>query len=506
MEDSFVILKGICKSFGENRALSNVDMQMPLGKATALLGENGAGKTTLMNILSGLYQPDSGQILVENKTVRFHSPKDALQHGIVAVHQHFQLVDNFTVYENIALGLDGFSIEEERRNFVKKAMEEYRLSVPLDTKVKKLQIGEQQKVEIIKAIIRKPKLLILDEPTTNLAPQEVDSLFSAIKKLVNQGLAVVFITHKIKEALSLADYITILRSGNTVGRFRREEVNEDMVVKLMMGEKQIETLEIGDKIKPGEINLIELKNVNLVDKKLGAILKQISLNLREAEILGIAGVSGNGQKELVELLAGIRRPTSGSIFIINEENKNKDSSDAQRLGLHYIPEDRLYDGILPSMTVAENIVLGHHKKEPFAKGIFINRRAVKETARTAVHSYQIKTDDIDSPAWKLSGGNIQKLLLARSFLTQPKVLIAHNPTRGLDVRSSNFVLNSLVKLRENRSSVILVSEDLDELISVCDRIAVISNGEITGIFEREQFDRYEIGRRMLTQADELRKK
>ena len=505
MEDSFVVLNSISKSFGENRALNNVNMQIPLGKATALLGENGAGKTTLMNILSGLYQPDSGQIIVNHKAVRFHSPKDALEHGIVAVHQHFQLIDNFTVYENIALGLGNQSTEVERRNSVKKAMDDYGLSVPLDTKIKKMQIGQQQKVEIIKAIIRKPKLLILDEPTTNLAPQEVDSLFSAIKKMVNEGLAVVFITHKIKEALSLADYISILRSGNSVGRFRREEVNEDVIVKLMMGEKQVEALVTTDKVKPGEINLIELKNVSLVDKKLGVLLKQISLNLREAEILGIAGVSGNGQKELVELLTGVRKPTSGSISILNEEEITT-SINAQNAGLHYIPEDRLYDGILPSMTVAENIILGHHKKEPFAKGILINQKAIKEISKSAVQSYQIKTDDVDSPAWKLSGGNIQKLLLARSFLRQPKVLVAHNPTRGLDVRSSNFVLNSLVKLKENRSSVILVSEDLDELISVCDRIAVMSNGEVTGIFEREQFDRYEIGKRMLSHAGEEERK
>ncbi|MEM0118050.1 MAG: ABC transporter ATP-binding protein [Conexivisphaerales archaeon] len=497
MQNGFVKMQNISKSFGANIALSNVSLKIEKGKVTALLGENGAGKTTLMNILSGLYQPDSGKIEIENEEVVFRSPSDALRHGIVAVHQHFQLIDNFSVYENVVLGTK--AREESARKIIQQIIADYGFDVPLDVKVKKLQVGEQQKVEIIKAIFRRPSLLILDEPTTNLTPQEIDLLFTAVKRLVKGGLAIVFITHKIKEVMQVADRIAILRGGQAVGSFEKEEVNEDEVIRMMIGDKTVEPLKVESwKISEDPSNiLVKLEDVSVTDRKNVHLLRKVSLILCEGEIVGIAGISGNGQKELIELIAGVRKPSSGKMSIMGKDASTLDASQLIQLGVRYIPEDRIYDGILPSMSIAENITLGHHKREPFAKAGLLDNETMRAKAAVLVDTFQIKADTITSPAWKLSGGNIQKLLLARSMLVQPRVVLAHNPTRGLDIRSTNFVLNKFIDLKREGCGILFVSEDLDELMTVSDRIVVISKGEITGNFDRNNFDRYEIGKKML---------
>jgi len=508
----YVRLEGIYKRFGDVEALKGVTLDIFTGQVLGLLGENGAGKTTLMNVLFGLYKPDAGHIYVNGRLVKIKSPAHAIGLGIFMVHQHFKLVSNYTALENIAIGMSSGlkSIKpmslaelEERLN---KIMEYSGLYVNLREKVKNLPLGVRQRVEILKALVRGIKILILDEPTTNLTPQEVDTLFKALRNLIREGLGVVFITHKLHEVMAVADEIAVLRSGVLLGRFKRPEVDQATVIKLIVGERiDLEKSIIFGGFKflststhmEGAANseLLKVENITLRDKLGTTILEDISFSLSRGEILGVAGVSGNGQREFVEVLFGIRRPTSGKMLLEGADITNSSIRDRILMGFFYIPEDRLSEGVSPTLSVMENLVLGIHFTYS-TKKLLIDFKRIRDEATQLVKKYEIKTPDITTLASKLSGGNIQKLMVARAFHTRPKILIAHNPTRGLDIATTEKVLNEVLRLKSSGSGIIYVSEDLDELMLISDRIAVMYKGRLVGSLPRDKFDKYEIGKLM----------
>jgi ABC-type uncharacterized transport system ATPase subunit len=491
-------MRSIVKKFGGNLVLDHVDLDLWSGETVALLGENGAGKSTLMNILSGLYRADEGEIIFNGTPIRVRSPNDAITLGITMVHQHFELIQNFTVLENIMIGSKRKEKKESVLERVHKLASLNGITIDMNATVKGLPIGVQQKVEILKALYRDPRILILDEPTSNLTPQEVDSMLSTIKRLASSGLSVVFITHKVREALAAASRIIVLKNGRLVGKFLGSEVTAESLVEIMMGARPSSILkpESGGFKAQGKPVLV-LSNVSTSPSRHRIALRRINLTVNEGEILGIAGVSGNGQRELVETIMMQIKPSDGSVSLFGKNANSLTTRDIISMGVSYIPEDRLGDGILPNMPVYENLVLGLHDSPPFKKGWMMNRDAILSTASSIVEQYRINPPSIAVMSGVLSGGNIQKLLIARSVLLKPKVIIAHNPTRGLDARTTEFVLKSLVQQsRENGTGVLLLSEDLDELISICDRIAVMFRGEIVGEVEGKEIDRYTIGAMM----------
>ncbi len=503
-----VVMKNISKRFGDVQALDNITITINPGEILGLLGENGAGKTTLMNILYGLYRADSGEIIINNEKARIRSPEDAISYGIFMVHQHFKLIPNFTALENIIIGsvkgvksLHRMNLKKEKEK-IEELMKEHGLNVPLDEKIRDLPLGVQQRVEILKALYRGASLLILDEPTTNLTPQEADELIETARNMKEKGLSVVFITHKIREIMEAVDRVVVLRKGKFIGEMKREEFDVSKLVEMMVGRK-VDLEELLPSLKHYESSeskermvLLRAENVWVEEKGI-PVVKGVTLEVRSGEILGIAGVAGNGQREFTEALFGAQRVSKGRIFIGDEEITNKSPKENVKRGLRFIPEDRLRDGVLPTMTVAENIVLGYHHMEPFAKGLFLNIKKIREEAKRMIVEYEIKTPSERGIAGRLSGGNIQKLMIARAFALQPKLLIAYTPTRGLDIGMTEKVLKRFIEVRNNGGGVLFVSEDLDQLMLVSDRIAVMYKGEIMGIVERKDFSKEKIGLLMM---------
>ena len=498
---TLVEMKGVVKRFGELLALDHVDFTLERGEVHALLGENGAGKTTLMNVLFGLYRANEGEVFVEGKPVSIRDPKDALAQGVAMVHQHFKLVANFTALENILLGTGrGLQFDKKaEREKVEKLSQEYGLVVDLDSKIRDLPVGAQQRVEILRVLRREPKVLILDEPTSSLTPQEADVLLGAIDKLTEKGLGVVFITHKVKEVMAVADRITVLKGGRLMGTVSVSGASEKELVELMMGGKEFarpllqpsqirrqESLSLGEPI-------LEVSNLTVESSKGVAAVSDLSFVLHEGEILGVAGVSGNGQRELAEAIMAVRRPKSGSIKLKGVDVTKRTPHWMLAQGVSYIPEDRMGDGLLPTMSVAENLMLSHHYVPPYARGFVINYEVVEETAKKAVQDYNIKTPSVSTHAGRLSGGNIQKVLIARALLTPSKVVVAHNPTRGLDIATTDLVLKNLISQREGGAGIVLISEDLDELMMVSDRILVLYRGTLMGVLAPDRYDKYTIG-------------
>ena len=499
-----VSMVGITKRFGELCALDSANLDLRRGEVHALLGENGAGKTTLMNVLYGLYQLDEGKIIIDGKEVSIQNPGDALSHGIGMVHQHFRLISNFTAFENIVLGtgkglkFDEAALKEE----VTKIARDYNLGIELDAKVKSLAVGSQQRVEILKVLTRSPKVLILDEPTSSLTPQEVDALLAAVKKFAQGGLAVVFITHKVKEVMAIADRITILRGGKNVATVEVKGISEAKLVELMMGGSESVAASRGDAGRSqGRGVVLAVKDLVVFgDEKLRAV-DGLNLSLYSGEILGLAGISGNGQRELSEAIMGIRKSESGSISLDGEETTGLNCKKLIARGVRYIPEDRMADGLLPTMSVAENLMLSHQRSSPFVKAYSVDYGQVAKRSREVVREYDVKTPGISTHAGRLSGGNIQKVQIGRALIEDSKVLIAHNPTRGLDIATTNLVLRKLAELKAKGTGVILISEDLDELMQVSDRLGVICKGRITGVLAPSEYDRYKIGALMVGEQE-----
>lgn len=507
-KENILELKNVRKVFGQTVALDSVSFTLYRGEIHGLLGGNGAGKTTLMNVLYGLYRKDEGEIILKGQKVTIQGPRDAIRLGVGMVHQHFLQINNFTVLENIVLGTDiqnryTMKLDEEAKK-VKDLCQRFGMDVNLNATMDTLPVGTRQKVEILKALYRGVDILILDEPTTNLTPQEVDSLFESLRVMVNDGLSIVFITHKLREVLSVCDRITVLREGRNITSLDRKNASEEIFVKAMVGEG----MDIKNSVyfsqegrKPVQFDentrpTFRLENINLISKDQIPLLKDLSLEIRPGEILGISGVAGNGQRELAEVVIGLQQPSSGSVYFEDKPITEKSNEDLFKMGISYIPEDRLHDGFLPKANVAQNLILGYHKNKPYSDGRFINWNTVFKETRSQIKEYNIKTSGPDDVGGNLSGGNIQRVLIARAFSMPSKLMVAHNPTRGLDIPSMDFVYNKMLQRRDDGVATLLISEDLDELLRLADRIAVVYRGEILGILDRAQFDKYAIGRLM----------
>lgn len=489
-------MRGITKRFPGVLANDRVDLTVQEGEIHALLGENGAGKTTLMNILYGLYQPDEGEIRLYGKPVEIRSSHDAIALGLGMVHQHFQLVPPFTVAENIVLGMPsrrGPLLEDRRwiRRQITELSERYGILVDPDSYVWQLSVGEQQRVEILKALYRGANLLILDEPTAVLTPQETESLFSTLFSLVNQGKSVIFISHKLDEVMAISSRVTVLRDGRVVGTVETAQTNKNELARMMVGREVFLTIEK----PPARIGspLLEMEQVWALDDKGLPALRNISLVVREGEILGIAGVDGNGQAELEEVLTGLRHVTHGTIRIAGRNLANASPKEFMRHGVAHIPSDRHRFGLVADMSLTENMVLGYAEDPPFTRRGFLDHQAMAEHCARLVREYDVRTPGLTIQAGKLSGGNVQKMILAREISRQPKVLIAAQPTRGLDVGATEYVRKKLVEQRDRGCAVLLISTELEEILSLSDRIAVLYEGQIVGEVDPTCVDMEQLG-------------
>lgn len=507
MEQTTILqITGVNKSFDKVKALTNVDFELKSNEILGLLGGNGAGKTTLMNVLYGLYKMDSGSILIKGKPVTISSPKEAILNGIGMVHQHFLQINNYTVLENIILGTkvsQPLTVNYKKETAVIESLcKRFGLEIDLNAYIETLPMGTRQKVEILKALYRGVNILILDEPTTNLIPQEVDALFETLKIMVKEGLSIVFITHKLREVLHICDRIQVLREGKNVISLTRKDASDEMLIQAMVGEgmdlkKSVIFAET--KVKKDsteESTVLEMDHVSLVNKDKISLLDDVSFKIGKGEIFGIAGVAGNGQRELAEVLMGIQALTGGSVKFNGADISNRTTKENIANGFVYIPEDRLADGFLHKASVAYNLILGYHNLPPYSKNGIVNWKNVNNSSKEMIKEFQIKTSGPDDAGGNLSGGNIQRVMIARAFSQDSKLMIAHNPTRGLDIPSMDFVYKKLFEHAATGLSTLLLSEDLDELLLISDRIAVMYRGKIVGILARPQFDKYEIGRLM----------
>lgn len=489
MAEFILATEGITKHFPGVLANDNVNIQIKEGEIHSIIGENGAGKTTLMNIVYGLLRPDKGKIFYRGRQVEINSPSVAIKLGIGMVHQHFMLVPPFTVWENVILGkevtkrgtLDKDSVCRDLTNL----MSSYGLSVPLEEKIEDLPVGICQKVELIKLLYRGAEIFILDEPTALLVPQEIEELFEILDNLKRQGKTIIFISHKLKEVLRISDRITVMRRGKVVGVLERDEADEETLARLMIG-KTIESPKV-ELSKRGE-EILRLEDIRLHPR-----LKNINLSLYRGEILGLAGIEGNGQRELLEIITGLLTPDSGKIFYKNREIHHLDPRNIREIGIGFIPEDRQKTGLILDFSVAENIILGRYYKEPYTIKGRLNLPTIKDTANKIVSSYDIRTSSIDKQVRFLSGGNQQKVILGRELWSNPELLIASQPTRGLDIGATEMIHNILLSARSNGMAVLLHSSDLDEIISLSDRIAVIYNGEIVSVLSPKEIDETTLG-------------
>ncbi len=489
-------LRNITKRFPGVLANDHINLTLEEGEIHALLGENGAGKTTLMNILYGLYTADEGEIYVRGRKAEIHTPSDAIALGIGMVHQHFMLVPVMTVTENIMLGaeytrLGPFLDKRAASEHIRKLSQQYGLEVDPDAYIKDLPVGIQQRVEILKLLYRKADILILDEPTAVLTPQEVEELFDIIRSLVAQGNSVIFISHKLKEVMTIADRITVLRRGRVVGTTRPEETNEQALAAMMVG-RAVQLVVEKKPATPGEV-VLSIDDLHVLDERGEPAVRGVTLELRAGEILGIAGVQGNGQTELVEAVTGLRSPIKGTIRIKNADTTWASSRQFFEQGAAHVPEDRQRDGLVLSYPVRDNLVLNVYYKPPFARGFLVQEEAIEKNARRLVQEFDIRTPSIYTPVANLSGGNQQKVIVAREFSRPIDVLVASQPTRGLDVGSIEYIHKRLVQKRDEGCAILLISSELDEIMALSDRIAVMYEGQIIDILPAEQATREKLG-------------
>jgi general nucleoside transport system ATP-binding protein len=510
-DQTVLSMNGITCRFNEVIANNNVHFDLLRGEIHGLLGENGAGKTTLMSVLYGLYKPEEGEIFVKGKRVDIKSPLDAIGLGIAMVHQHFLLTPSHTVTENIIVGLKspGRSIFLNTTEAEKRILElsrKYGLKIDPKAIVGDLSVGEQQRVEIIKALYRDIDILILDEPTSMLTPVEEKALFSTLSAMVKAGLSIIFITHKLKEVVEVSTRVTVLRGGKVIGTVRTDQTTEPELAKLMIGRSLTqntghlqEQFQAGvrripiDKAAARRANVLELRNVFALNNSGVQALKDLSLTVSKGEILGIAGVDGNGQSELAEIVSGLRKIQSGQVFIDGRDIVRMSPKQIREWGLAYIPEDRLNTGLILEYTIAENLILDRWYSRPYSGKIFLNKHEMKRFAEEIVTNFDVRTPSLDIQVRYLSGGNLQKIVLGRELSKEHKLLIAHNPTRGLDVGAAEYVHKQLIKQRDSGVGVLLLSLDLDEILLVSDRIAVIYAGRIMGVFDRTTADVEKIG-------------
>ncbi len=489
-----VEMRHIVKRFPGVVANDRVTFSARKGEVHALLGENGAGKSTLMNILSGLYHPDEGDIYVDGRPVVFHSPRDAIRAGIGMVHQHFMLVPSQSVAENVVLGLREVGLTLNPRRIeaeVQRLGEQYGLPVDPRAKVWQLSVGEQQRVEIVKMLYRGARILILDEPTAVLTPQEAEQLFRTLRAMTAEGKTVIFISHKLDEVLSIADRITVLRGGRTVATVEAAGMTKVELARLMVGREVLFHVE-KPPARPRGARLV-MRDVRALDDKGIPALRGVSLTVRAGEIVAIAGVAGNGQRELAEVVCGLRPVVAGEIEVDGRPLANASPLEAIRAGVAYIPEDRTGTGTAPNLSVAENLALKGYRVPPIGGRFFLNVATMYAQARELVARFDIATPSVHVPARKLSGGNLQKLILAREVARDPRLIVAAYPTRGLDVGATESVRQLLIRERDAGAAVLLISEDLDEIFMLADRIAVMYEGRIVGEMPAEEADLETVG-------------
>lgn len=489
-----VSMHGIVKRFPGVLANDHIDFEAMPGQVQTLLGENGAGKSTLMNILSGLYIPDEGEVLIRGERVRFGSPSEAIAHGIGMIYQHFMLVETHTVAENIILGmskprfhLNLHQVEREISELAKK----YGMHVDPHAYIWQLSVGEQQRVEILKMLYRGANILILDEPTAVLTPPEVEDLFSTLHRMTHEDKTIIFISHKLEEVMAISDRITVLRGGRSIATVARAETNPRDLACMMVGREVL--IHIEKKQVPIGPVVLEVSDLRANNQKGMPALKGVSFNVRAGEVLGVAGVAGNGQRELAEVITGLRRPTGGRVRLNGKDVTNSSPQDIIAQKVSHIPEDRMGTGLVANLSVSDNVILKEYEKAPLSHGLFLQSLSIRQFANRLVERFDISTPGVQTQMRLLSGGNQQKALLAREMNTGPVLMVAVHPTRGLDVGATATVRELLLSQRESGSALLLISEDLDEILQLSDRIAVMYEGEIRGIVSSENVKMEKIG-------------
>lgn len=492
-----VEMKNITKVFPGVVANDDVNFALEQGEIHVLLGENGAGKTTLMNQLYGLYGPTSGEIYINGKLTKIKDPNVAISLGIGMVHQHFMLVEPFTVAENIVLGSEpslngGIKLDMDKAvKDVEEISTKYGLKVDPTVKIQDISVGMQQRVEILKALYRGADILILDEPTAVLTPQEIDELGEILRKLTKQGKSIILITHKLKEVMAMSDRVTVIRRGQKIDTLKNENTNTDELAEIMVGRKVNLVVEKDDKVA-GDV-VMSVKNLTASDNRGIPALKGVSFDVKAGEIFAIAGVDGNGQSELVEVITGLRKSTGGSVSLLGKDLTNKPTKSVIEAGISHIPEDRHKRGLVLQHTLAENSVLGSHKDAPFSKGGVLDYSTIHNFCLDLIEEFDVRTPNEKVAAKSLSGGNQQKLIVARELSRKPELLIASQPTRGVDVGAIEFIHKRLVAERDKNKAVLLVSLELDEVMALADRIAVVYDGQIVGIVNGKDATEKELG-------------
>ncbi|HEX7065350.1 MAG TPA: ABC transporter ATP-binding protein [Bacillales bacterium] len=502
--DNVIEMKNIRKEFPGVVANDNINLQVEKGEIHALLGENGAGKSTLMNILFGLYQPDRGEIYVNGEKVRITDANVANDLGIGMVHQHFMLIDKFTVTENIILGSEpnkGLNIDRKKaEKEVQTISEQYGLAVDPSAKVENISVGMQQRVEILKTLYRGADILIFDEPTAVLTPQEIDELMEIMKKLVEEGKSIILITHKLKEIIKVADRCTVIRLGKSIDTVDVAEADPDKLATMMVGRDVNLSMERSNK-QPGK-EILSIRNLNVQDERKVSVVNQLNLQVHAGEILGIAGVDGNGQVELVEAITGLRKADSGEILVNNKDITSFTPRKVFEAGVGHIPQDRHKHGLVLDFSVGENMVLQSYYHKPYSSKGVLNYPVIYNKAQTLIKEFDVRTPSELTPARALSGGNQQKAIVAREIDRSPDLLIAAQPTRGLDVGAIEFIHSKLVEERDRGKAVLLVSFELDEIFNLSDRIAVMYNGEILAEVDPDETNEQELGLLMAGQKSE----
>ncbi|MFW5873554.1 MAG: ABC transporter ATP-binding protein [Bacillota bacterium] len=496
-----VELKGITKKFGDVIANDKIDFLVEKGEIHCLLGENGAGKSTLMKILFGLYSQDEGQIIINGQEINKITPSEAIKYGLGMIHQHFMLVDRLTVTENVIAGREivrnGLVDLKTARSKIKELSEKYNLKVKPEAKIENISVGEQQRVEILKALYRQAEILILDEPTAVLTPQETEELFQIMEDLKNDGKTIIFITHKLKETMEISDRVTVLRDGKSVGTVKTSETSPEKLARLMVGRDVV--LRVEKNQKEAGKDLLKIKNLSL-SGSYGCGLKDLNFTVKEGEILGIAGVEGNGQHELEETLMGLLKSDDGEIYFKDQKITNFSTYQRRQKGIAHIPSDRLKRGLVSQFNLDWNFILGSEWQEPFANTGILNKKSIRNYGKKLIKEFDIRTPGLQIKAGQLSGGNQQKAIIARELSSSPDLILAAQPTRGVDVGAIEYIHNLLLEMRAKGKAILLISAELDELRSLSDRILVIYEGQF--IAEKtDDFDEQELGLLMAGKKD-----